>query len=629
MLTLKRFFSTYFPKTSCFRDLVLLMFGISFLFGIMLGSFPLEVPDGARYAEIPREMLVSGDYLTPHLNGVKYFEKPPLLYWMQAVSIKAFGINEWSVHFVNALMALITCLFIYAIGRKLYDRYTGIFASLILATSNLFFILARIITLDMTLTAFLSMGLLCFLIGAQADRYKSSFTYANKVFPVGKIYLLFFYLFIALAVMTKGLVGLLLPGGIILFWTIWFHDWHRLKNYHILTGSLLFLLIAAPWHILVQLKNPEFFNFYFIEQHFLRYFTTYAGRMQPAWFFSAIFIAGFFPWICFLPAALRLCLPNKGDIRKYRDKYRNEVFFLIWAGVVFLFYNFSDSKLPPYILPMIPPLAIIVGRYLAEVYIGKKQPEVSFAPAQLQNTNQNSFFQYRFFQVLRSKIQLQRFYRKLFKHEKNNNKQHVNIKTLKSSLKIICSINFILGLSILITIRFLDFSKYAFTPLAFYLIANTLIIGSLLTYFFYKKYGVKTGLIWMFMAQVLFLLSLAPNVSTINGKSIKPLIEILRPHLPINHEYEVASFYDYYQDLPYYLNHVVTVVEYQGELSFGVQHAGMNHQMISADVFWQKWHSNKKMFVIIGQRYYTDFKARAKNKIYFLGQYLDTMLITN
>src|SRR5712692_774832 len=148
-------------------DLTILALACAVLFGFMLGSRALGVPDEARYSEIPREMAVSGDYLTPRLNGEKYFEKPVLFYWLQAASIKLFGLSEWSLRLWNALFALFGALSVYAGGRLLFDRRTGFIASIVLATSFLYYLMSRIVTLDMAVSVLISASLFAFLIGVR------------------------------------------------------------------------------------------------------------------------------------------------------------------------------------------------------------------------------------------------------------------------------------------------------------------------------------------------------------------------------------------------------------------------------------------------------------------------------
>ena len=150
---------------------------------------------------------------------------------------------------------------------------------------------------------------------------------------------------------------------IIFAWMLIMNEWRVLRSMHLLSGMIIFLAIAAPWHILVQRANPEFFQFYFIHEHFQRYLTKVHGRYKPAWFFIPILIGGLLPWTAFLVQAVRNKCP-----RTWQDRgmHRESIFLLLWAGLIFLFFSRSDSKLIPYILPVLPPLALLIGKYLAE-----------------------------------------------------------------------------------------------------------------------------------------------------------------------------------------------------------------------------------------------------------------------
>jgi len=244
---------------------------LGLLFGWGLGQRALWHPDEGRYVEIPREMTVSGDYVTPRLNGVKYFEKPVLFYWLQAGAIKVFGISESAMRLWPAAFALIGCLAVYVAGRKLYDRRTGLIAAAVLATAPLHYFLGRAITLDMALSALLTVALLAFLLGTRE--------------PPGRArrhYFWTFYACAALATLTKGLVGMVIPAMVIGAWILILNEWRLLKSIYLPSGLVLFLLVAAPWHIAAARANPEFAQFYFIHEHFQRYLTRVHDRYQPA-----------------------------------------------------------------------------------------------------------------------------------------------------------------------------------------------------------------------------------------------------------------------------------------------------------------------------------------------------------
>lgn len=219
----------------------------------MLGSRPLSAPDEGRYMEIPREMALQEDYVTPRLNGVKYFEKPPLMYWLTSLSIKIFGVNEWAGRAWPALLGLLGCLVVYAFGTRFFSRKVGVVSALVLASNILFYAHSRLMILDMGVTFFISLSLLSFLWATQTlDRREQSWALA------------IFFSSAACSTLTKGLIGMAIPGSIILLWVAFTRNLEALKLAFKPWGIILFLLIAAPWHILASVHNPEFPEFYFI-----------------------------------------------------------------------------------------------------------------------------------------------------------------------------------------------------------------------------------------------------------------------------------------------------------------------------------------------------------------------------
>ncbi len=323
-------------------DILWLGLMISFFYAIFLGERPLMAPDEGRYSEIPREMVISGNYTTPRLNGITYLEKPPLFYWMQAASIQLFGIDEGSLRLTTLFMGVLGCLFLYIAGRKLFNRRTGILSALILATSFLYYCMAHFITLDMTLTTLLSATLLSFILGVNESKRS-----------IQRFYFWAMYIFAAGATLTKGLVGIGFPGLIIFIWIWVFNRWRDLKNYCLPTGTLIFLLIATPWHVLAQLETKQFLQFYFIDQHLLRYFTDYADRQQPLWFLPISLLIGLFPWTFFLPQSIKMGLTRSPQ---EQGSYPSRLFLLIWAGVIFSIFQFQKNSLHP---SSVSPLGLI------------------------------------------------------------------------------------------------------------------------------------------------------------------------------------------------------------------------------------------------------------------------------
>lgn len=331
---------------------ILLILVLGTCYFMFLGSRPLVTPDEGRYAEIPREMLATGHYITPHLNHIKYFEKPPLFYWMQAASIKTFGMSEWSVRLVSLLMGLLGCLATYLFAAKIFDKLTGTLSFFVLGSSLLYYIMAHTAILDMTVSCFITFTLYFFLLGANAStRLKQNSFYYLTALSSG------------LAVMSKGLIGLVLPMSIIGIWMLYLNKWSILKKFPWLISSILFFAVALPWHLLVQMRNPEFFHYYFIVQHFERYLTSSAGRSEPFWFFVPVILLGFFPWSFFLFFVIKKQLST---VRAKQKNHETISFMMIWSIIVLLFFSASQSKLVPYILPILPPLSILTGKYLTD-----------------------------------------------------------------------------------------------------------------------------------------------------------------------------------------------------------------------------------------------------------------------
>ncbi len=333
------------------RDLARLALVATVFFFLFLGTRPLGNPDEGRYTEIPSEMALSNDYITPRLDGVKYFEKPPLLYWLSAVTFEVAGVNEWSARSWCALFAVLGTLLTYAGGRVLYGRQVGIFSAAVLALSSLYYVLSRVVLLDLAVTVFIAAALFSFLAGV-------------RELPGRKRRLFFwgFYAGMALATLTKGLIGIVLPCAVAGTWVLVCHQWKRLRPFYWPSGLVIVLAIAGPWHVLAARANADFLQFYFVHEHFQRFTTQVHARYQPWWFFIPVLMAGLMPGIVFAAQALRHNLASgwKGRVRE-SDAW----FLILWIVVIVAFFSKSQSKLVPYITPVLPAAAVLIGRYLA------------------------------------------------------------------------------------------------------------------------------------------------------------------------------------------------------------------------------------------------------------------------
>ncbi|MEK6747375.1 MAG: glycosyltransferase family 39 protein [Pseudomonadota bacterium] len=347
------------------KDFLLLFVLIFLFFCIGLGVRPYITPSEARYIEIPRQMLATGDFITPHINAVQYFEKPPLFYWMQAFFLN-LGNNEFMGRMATTLVVTLTCLVTYATGRLLYNRMTGLLAAASLATSVMGYCLSRVAMLDAPVTLFITCTISSFIF-AQVTRRK-------------KFYY-FMYASAALAVMTKGLIGIVIPGLVIGSWIIFTKNWKILKEARLFTGTLLFLAIAAPWHILMAMEHPQFLDFYFIHEHFNRFLSNEHRRTAPWWFFIVVTLVGAIPWIFFvIPHLMRNLGHQIKSIVISKDSHfhkDNKLFLIIWILLPLLFFSSSNSKLIPYIFPIFPPIFILIGHRLANIWAIRKDLIIS------------------------------------------------------------------------------------------------------------------------------------------------------------------------------------------------------------------------------------------------------------
>jgi len=314
-----------------------------------LGYRHLVKPDEGRYAEIPREMVESGDWLTPRLNGYKYFEKPPLQYWVTAAAFAAFGQSEWAARLWPGLTGFLGVLLVFWAGERLFAPPAGLCGAAVAASCALYAAVGHILTLDMALTFFISASVFAFAV-AQQDSGEGE----------RRRWMLLAWAAAALAVMTKGLIGIVLPMGAVAAYVLLHRDWRLLSRLHLIQGGFLFLAIAAPWFIAVSLANPEFARFFFIHEHFERFATREHGRYQPVWYFVPVLLAGILPWIVGLFPALGRAWTRVPEIR-----FQPRRFLLLWCVVVFAFFSASDSKLGSYILPIFPALALLIGIHLA------------------------------------------------------------------------------------------------------------------------------------------------------------------------------------------------------------------------------------------------------------------------
>lgn len=311
-------------------------------------------PDEGRYAEIAREMAASGDWVTPRLNDFKYFEKPALQYWTTAGAYRLFGEHHWTARLWSALTGFLGIFFTAFAATRLFGREAGLFSAAVLGSSLLYTLIAHMNSLDMGMTFFMGGALMSFLL-AQQDG-------ANP--RANRLWMHVAWAALAFSVLSKGLMGIVLPGAVIVLYTLIERDFGLWKRLHLFSGIALFMAIAAPWFIAVSIANPEFFHFFFIHEHFERFLTKAHGRYQPWWWFIPVLVGGILPWfITLVDSMAHAWKVEPASAQRFKPKR----FLLIWAVFIFIFFSLSSSKLASYILPIFPALALLIGERLSRI----------------------------------------------------------------------------------------------------------------------------------------------------------------------------------------------------------------------------------------------------------------------
>jgi len=315
-------------------------------FAIYLGSaFSPALQDDVdtSHAEAAREMISRADYVTLHINGVRYLEKAPLMYWLVAGCYRVFGINEFATRLPTVTAMFLLVLLGMAWGKRAFGPRAGLYAGLFTATGAGCFLFTRVLIPEAILSLFIAATFYC-LVSA-LDRSSSRWQwYAG-------------YALVALAVLTKGLLALVVIGMTLVAYLAITGEWRRWREFHLASGLLLFFAIAAPWHILAGLRNPAvgdhhgFFWFYFVNEHFLRFLGKRVPRdynKLPGYLYWALHLVWLFPWSLYLPVALRRLI---ADLRQSRRDHapldfrtRTRWICILWASVTLLFFSLSTNQ---------------------------------------------------------------------------------------------------------------------------------------------------------------------------------------------------------------------------------------------------------------------------------------------
>ena len=505
-----------------------------------IGQRALIHPDEGRYAELSLAMLQSGDWVTPRLNGILYFEKPALQYWMGALSFIVFGVNDFAARFWPALTGILSVLAVGLTARRLSGKdQVGQYAALVMGGSVWVIANSHFLSLDMGVTFFLTLTR-CAFLGAQHDG-------ASRLEQRYAMWLAWAAL--AGATLSKGLIGLLIPGCTLVLYSLICWQWTVWRRMHWLAGLAIFLALTVPWFWLVAERNPGFAQFFFIHEHFDRFLTDEARREGPFWYFVPVLLGGFLPWTSLLPRLARESWPRRPEAT-----FQVGRFALIWALFVFAFFSKSNSKLPSYILPMFPALSLLLGQTLSRL-----------CAAEI--------------------------------------KKHLLLPALLWAL-LACAYPFI--------VRFASDATPlpVMQQLAIYLAAGGagfLLCAALAWHFLAREKIVPA--IMLVAAGSLWGVSLASVGHDQFGqlKSSKSLVEQLRSEL--RPEMEIFSVRMYEQTFPFYLRRAVTLVDYRDEFTFG-QQAEPGRSIATLAEFIGRWQAAPNAMAMLGTATFNELQQR-------------------
>ena len=326
---------TFFVITLIVTCLILFFFG--------LGTVPIKDIDEAMHAATSKDMVLSGDWVTPRYNGENFYDKTPLYNWLAAISFLLFGFSEFAARLPAALLGSGCVMLTYWLARSMFGPVVAFLSALVLATSAEYIVLSRVVVHDISLAFFVTLALTLFFVGYKNEKHR-------------KPAFLFGYAALGFAVLAKGPVGVVLPMMIIGLFLICKRQLRFLKEMQIGWGLFIFLAVAAPWYILMSVRNPDYSEYFFLKQNIGSFVSQQSRHPKPFYYYIPVLMGGFFPWSLFLPLALFRAIRAKAAL--HGD---GVIFALIWFGVVFIFFSMASSKLGTYILPLFPAASLLVG----------------------------------------------------------------------------------------------------------------------------------------------------------------------------------------------------------------------------------------------------------------------------
>lgn len=308
--------------------------------------------DEGRYAEIAREMFTTGDWVTIRYHELKYFEKPPFHLWVTSLAYTLFGVGDWQARLCVALSGMLGLGVSMLAAARWFGTRAALLTGLVLVSAPMWNVSGHFNSLDMTLSGAMAC-VLAFMLLAQ---------HPEATPAARRNWMLACWAAMGVAILVKGLVGLALPGLVLVVYTLVTRDFGLWRRLHLLAGIAVMLLVTVPWFWLVSERNPEFLRFFFIHEHWQRYTSNVHQRQGAIWFFVPLLLAGFLPWLGLAPQMWQAVRERVGVARGTSPRpFQPALLAALWAVAIFVFFSLSGSKLPGYIVPIFPALALLAG----------------------------------------------------------------------------------------------------------------------------------------------------------------------------------------------------------------------------------------------------------------------------
>jgi 4-amino-4-deoxy-L-arabinose transferase-like glycosyltransferase len=543
-----------------------------FLYYLFLDHYPLINPDETRYSEISREMLFFHQWITPKLNGIPFLDKPPLFYWLQAACIHLFGLSNASLRLWPVIAGATGTTISYLFTCTLYKRRAGLLCASILATCWFYFAMSHFANMDLSVSVFISAALCCYYL-------------ANRDGQINLPLLYLGYLFCALAILTKGFIGIVLPAIVIITYLAITKQWQQIKKMRLITGLLLIFVIVLPWFYYVSANNKGFWHYFFYVQHIHRYLSSNFNGHEPIYFYVVILFIGSFPWSIVMLDSILCAIKNS----RLKLKNNDEIFLLCWLFAIIIFYSLPQSKLAGYILPVFFPLSILLAMHFNQYWSrADKWSSVNFI---------------KWTQLLLYIILL----------------ASLCVFTLLKSPSLTYQMHTVL--------------LHGIIMISILVIGQVLVIKTNTTsVFFYSLFfsGIAINILCVYI--------LASNPNLFDPHPVAPLINKLKTFYKPKDK--IISFETFIKEVPLKMKTIITLAynpndprisqtdNWKREFSQGLNQSKYHKQILTNIRFHQLWHSNLRVFVLIRESIKT-FILHAKVHPYILGQSSNISLLTN